>query len=1050
MIESPNNDKIKKTRNRVPTSCLRCRKRKLKCDRQKPCSNCVKGKTEDLCKYVFASKATTETAVPKVNLNNEVIKLKLQINKLERIIQMNNIDMSEYADILPNAANDDNDDQSYEEDPLVSLCDKFDTMIIKENRVLHSGTTSYATFIVGDKNLSKIFEAYSKRHLMIYESYQQKQKIKASDLPVDVSDSHLSWLTANSNVEATVCDLDSTSNIKFGGLSAISDKVSNMQTKLVLDVLNDVNKVLPPLFVVNVLIDHFFKYVHPLMPYIDEETFREELTYVLIAMPGGGCRVSITHLQNASIVSLLLIVLRYAYLAVNVKDYSEDIKAIGNDFLVAMIKSGAVIESNFMLLARSLLMSLPGEDSMFKRVTFRNIQILLFLRLYQGYAPEMNEESKEHSLTLSIIIQMVRLMGLNRDPDNFPNIYKKNSEKVIMRRVYYKLLSLDVHNSFDYGCPLIISDNEYDVKLPTLPDDQIKILHDFKKGLSVEKSGDEIRKLVFENSINKDIALEYDAIVLLREGLNAFQNFKLSVKTSSLHKVTDKIQNFLDNKIPSIWEYLQDNYANNQLEKLFDVPRVKKIEIRITVQTMLMAFYYLIYINEMNSTSDNETSSSGKETNGSNEDLYFDGNEDGDNDNEHNVSESPNYKNSKSKHYQKYTVRAFETALSLFKFNYDYIKYSTQSVTLDGDNKQYKAFKFFSAKCDIFILNRVAVTFLRPFLFLCSFFLKSMNGEQGLFFSDFIPMFSNSVDASVVLKWFDIDIDNIQDINVNDECRFPFVLFQKIKDLFFLNYCLRNDNFVCWRNTVMIKLFINYFKQENNPKCLEFLNPSHLSDQSKKVSDHYNKHTSSNSDTTPELAKDSPLNTSKTFNPGSNLPFVDENFQRTGDLTLNMACPSLQNNGEISMDENICVRNDMEKNNTFIDDFLNNAVPNNGKTVNFENLGINLDDLIVDDFDNMIENMIEDNTRQLHGSMGLFDGPGILNEFEKNFSDNNNNNNNIVNTNDMMNQTGIVNSSSFSGSSYTSNTNPSDISSTPDIFMTTPRMNLNFTSTDKS
>ena len=196
---------------------------------------------------------------------------------------------------------------------------------------------------------------------------------------------------------------------------------------------------------------------------------------------------------------------------------------------------------------------------------------------------------------------MVRLMGLNRDPDNFPNIYKKNSEKVIMRRVYYKLISLDVHNSFDYGCPLIISDNEYDVKLPTLPDDQIKILHDFKKGLSVEKSGDEIRKLVFENSINKDIALEYDAIVLLREGLNAFQNFKLSVKTSSLHKVTDKIQNFLDNKIPSIWEYLQDNYANNQLEKLFDVPRVKKIEIRITVQTMLMAFYYLIYINEMNS-----------------------------------------------------------------------------------------------------------------------------------------------------------------------------------------------------------------------------------------------------------------------------------------------------------------------------------------------------------------------------------------------------------------------------------------------------------------
>lgn len=42
-----------KRRRRPPLSCITCRRRKLKCDRCSPCSQCVKSRTPDNCSYVI-------------------------------------------------------------------------------------------------------------------------------------------------------------------------------------------------------------------------------------------------------------------------------------------------------------------------------------------------------------------------------------------------------------------------------------------------------------------------------------------------------------------------------------------------------------------------------------------------------------------------------------------------------------------------------------------------------------------------------------------------------------------------------------------------------------------------------------------------------------------------------------------------------------------------------------------------------------------------------------------------------------------------------------
>ncbi|TID30328.1 hypothetical protein CANINC_001030, partial [Pichia inconspicua] len=255
MEKSSSAEKVRKTRNRVPISCEHCRKRKQKCDRQKPCGNCVKSGLDKSCKYAVIQ----QNAHPKVNLNNELIKLKLQINKLERIIQMHNIDLSTYKDIMPELANDDIDE---EDDPMVSLSEKFDSMMIKENKVLHSGTTSFLTYVTQDKKLASIFSDIHISHQQIYESYKQKLRMKASDFDFKFDDNHAKWLSATScsdqmrwgEEEAQMCSIDTPPSILL------------VQTKLLLNTIKEVNKFLPSFAVVNALIDHFFEYVYPLIP----------------------------------------------------------------------------------------------------------------------------------------------------------------------------------------------------------------------------------------------------------------------------------------------------------------------------------------------------------------------------------------------------------------------------------------------------------------------------------------------------------------------------------------------------------------------------------------------------------------------------------------------------------------------------------------------------------------------------------------------------------------------------------------------------------------
>lgn len=758
--------KVKKKRNRVPTSCENCRKRKLKCDRLSPCGNCTRSSCESSCKYVSSLKSSS--SAPKVQLNSEVIRLKMKINQLEKILKANNIDSSDYSNLLTSDCNISSSQASPQDDPIMSMTDRFEALVIKENKLLHSGTTAFINFVNSDKQLSEIFNPYIKRHAKNYDAFQTSQHVRAIDVMNEKDAFKPEWLSYRSSTAINSCDL----TIKEKLVSPTSVNIS--ESKLMSEIINDINRIMPALHVVHKLVDNFFKHVYPIFPYINEEIFKDELNLVLIPMDGGGCKVGLTHFQNASIVSLLLIILRFSYLTIKVKEVKNNLNKDDLDALTTLINNGVRIEHKCILYAKTLLMSLPSNDTVFKKVSLRNIQTLLYLRLYQLYSPELNEESAENSITLALIIQMTHVLGANLDPTTFSNFYKDERVIIVWRRIYYKLLELDATSAYHYASPLIINDNEWSIKLPKLNEADMETLNAFKKNIPVTKNFDEIQKLAIENSININIALSYEFYKLAKEGLSIFQNFTNTNKKSQYLTIVEKIENFLDNNIPSFYELINER-ERSKFDKMFDISNIKLFEIRLSLSSFLQTFYYLLYLFELESDS---------------EDVYT------------------------------FALKATEIAMVLFKVGYDYANYMNESEKINGNSKSFMKFKEFSGRLECYIFNLTQTAYQRSNLWISSMFMRNLV-DNGIRIENLMKDFTNSVDSSVVLNWFNVDIVS-QDSTVDNK-ELMILIFNYTKDIFFMLHHLKSEFFIAWRNSTVIQLFINKFKEVDKKSCQLFM-----------------------------------------------------------------------------------------------------------------------------------------------------------------------------------------------------------------------------------
>ncbi|ODV94529.1 hypothetical protein PACTADRAFT_50407 [Pachysolen tannophilus NRRL Y-2460] len=750
--------RVRKTRNRVPTSCSVCRRRKMKCDKQRPfCSSCVKNGTTELCAY---KQQPWEHLSTEKQLSNEIVKLKMKINQLEK--NLRDADLNETPESKKTVTTTGSDTQ--EEDPIFELSSKFDSLIIKENKLMHFGTTSFMAVPMVDPMLHKVFENFLLKHKQIYMEY------------MELLSDNKTMMAAEEKLEGHI---ENGSEFCFGNDRSFNAKrleTRNMNAQAITDGFTDpINAILPTFENISILVDNFFVKCYSLLPYIDEESFKNELKLFLFKEESTGkAYLKCFHPSLLADVAILLIILRLSYLTLPLKEFYSDTSLINDSKLLKLCSNKVVIPEVFIDHAKNCIFNAPDDSNFSKKITFRGIQSLLFLKLYGSYCPESDDDGSDSSLLLSTLIQMSRMHGMYRDPGCFQDVINDPKVRHLWRKIWYELLYLDCCKSIQSGSPLIISDDMWDCELPFLEMNDKLFLDEVKNnpGCLNEQNKDRYEKLVIEKQIIKSCEIKFRVTKLYREVCNLLNGIKSQTRRSDFSKIIQKAEKLLKNDFKSFKELEEDPRNKDVYYKMHNIVCFM---MRIQILTARYILNYLMILSE-----DDESY-----INSSFNNLY----------------------NEESSSLAELT----EDSLILFKLSFDFVSFiSENQLSTENDANYFKMNNLFSEHYYL-ISSCILVASTRSLQFLTSLTLRY--NFNFFSFTSIIRSFSNSDDSVDVIKWFNISLHNLTtNVDVSLDKQFNIMLFQYIKVFYYKCSQMDNKFFQCFRLTMIIKLFINHLK----------------------------------------------------------------------------------------------------------------------------------------------------------------------------------------------------------------------------------------------
>ncbi|ODQ79493.1 hypothetical protein BABINDRAFT_161891 [Babjeviella inositovora NRRL Y-12698] len=526
----------KKSRNRVPTSCSVCRRRKMKCDKQRPhCGACIETGYAELCIY--------ESQPWEKSLAQENRRLRVQVSEMEDRIKQLEERLRAYGpgadkgsnaggtpDRTPKPSKKPAADPS---DPVFDLTEKFDVMIANEEKLMHYGTTSFVSlmneeYIVGDHYRKIILRLDVENNIWGV----SHPPISTHSPLVEGGEDKRTMLNAYAKILGIQGDSFRTSNF-------LPDLSRQFQ-----EIIPPINAALPPRRIFDLLLERFFRYVYSVTPYVDEITFKKELDVILFTNANDG-RVffSISRYSQLSTVCTCLVLLRFAYITITPKELlTPTINPFDKqqDLLVAEIAlSGVVVGSNFIEFAKQCL----SYGAVFRNTDMRNVQALLLFKMYRFYSPESGKEGFE--CVLAILVHMARVHGLHRDPGKFGKAIPDERTKHLWRKIWAQLIFLDSAQAIFYGCPLLIYDDQYDTKAPFLSDGLLA-----KGGL-----------FEHEEQVVENIALQLEVSTLVRSIVKLCSNISLPPKRSELVLKLLEVDYVLNFRLQSFEDFFKLNDA---------------------------------------------------------------------------------------------------------------------------------------------------------------------------------------------------------------------------------------------------------------------------------------------------------------------------------------------------------------------------------------------------------------------------------------------------------------------------------------------------------
>ncbi|GMM36862.1 hypothetical protein DASC09_041870 [Saccharomycopsis crataegensis] len=451
-------EKKRKYRKRQSLSCSNCRERKVKCDRNHPCSACTRKGCQTSC--TFDSLAAS---LPPFNRSNEIL-----ANENYQTIHNDDSSPKSSASGVSMYSKSTNRTSLYE--PTGS-----DPQILSEVSSAYFGNNPYAS----DEEVINFYDG-----LPCYPNSHGNEPVNYGPLSwayLEIKDVALNLLSEYSNLhyKSGPGGCPKAGYMNENGIwqrpgmnedSKVSEKPKvfdvferpDMTEKTLGEELRDYfsNQKLMVLAT-----DVFFHTSLPVTEVIHEKVFRGAIKRVfgeLEMQEKPTRRLNISDRTDLSYVGTLLIIVRFAFLLSSPNCKFKREREPWNDPIAEYILTHPV-NLDGIALAQKCFQKL----TCFSDPSLEMLQFAMFIQFYQQFAPEFGEciYGGKFKIGTGMAFQMAYSLSLNRDPDNCLFSIPEE-EKNVRRKLWYTLLCCNLIQSYLYGHPLHYDSLFYDTKAP--------------------------------------------------------------------------------------------------------------------------------------------------------------------------------------------------------------------------------------------------------------------------------------------------------------------------------------------------------------------------------------------------------------------------------------------------------------------------------------------------------------------------------------------------------------------------------------------------------
>lgn len=499
-----------KRRNKPTLVCTRCKRRKIKCNREFPCSSCINTNVPDECKYenkwqpvAFENKSTKRikqennnshlfTAAPLSTLQPEIYEPKVSGNGNELNVSIKlgkacDNTLSSYGlDYVVPTFNPYYVNPMGPDDDEVNFHDGYTPIHVKdESRRLCYNPLCWASLLKKDPCLNRIWLFIDERPAPLGLVMKGVPNLNEDDIKEISRDKQNS---SESEFVSKLLAVDGYEELlpykkllkirpRNGERMVLSEKtltntLFNGKIDPEMQLIEKIKSTMPTKKVMWKLIDKFFESLYPYIPFVDKHYFQGDMERIF----GEKCyedkpfeRIRIIKRLDLAHVAICLIILRFTYLSLfsNRKCINEQvIHSTGNSPAIQDMKFLILNPINVSLI--DIAQQCLDRFEVSRKTNLTVFQATLFMRLYHGHAPEDGDgtDGGDSQVSTAVLIQMGYALGLNREPDKFNDVCNDERVNNLGRKMWHYLVRSDIIHCFHVGNPISINSKHWDVKQP--------------------------------------------------------------------------------------------------------------------------------------------------------------------------------------------------------------------------------------------------------------------------------------------------------------------------------------------------------------------------------------------------------------------------------------------------------------------------------------------------------------------------------------------------------------------------------------------------------